>query len=605
VDVAAFLARVPPFDTIEPDALERAARGVRIEFFPAGTTVLRQGGEPARWLYLVRRGEMELLVDDRLVDVLGEGETFGELSLLTGLGPTASVKAREDTLCYLVDEAATRATLGSPAGLTFTHANLRRRMLKRDASAPVDRRLVRVGSLVRRPPVTTDRHVAVRDAAALMARERVSCLLVPEADGVGILTDRDLRSRVLAEGRGGETPVGDVMTFPAAVVDDGTTAGEVLLAMLEGGHHHFPVVDPAGRLVGVVTDTDLIGLEGQSPFALKSRISRAGTVEEVAGAGRQVPDVVGSLVDGSADPVDVGYCVALLTDALTVRLIELAERDLGPSPARWAWLAMGSQARREQALRTDQDHAIAIEDGSADEEWFATLGERVTTGLEAAGIARCNGDVMAANPAMRRTLGHWTAAYRGWIADPGLQGSILSSIAFDYRRVAGALPIEPALDAVIAEAKDHPMFLRHLSRRALDLRPPTGFLRDFVVEARGEHAGKLDLKHGGLVIIGELARAWGVAVGSSARGTIARLDAAAAAGRIDEETRSGLGESFRLLWELRLREHVRAHRGGEPPEDFVEPAQLGELTRRELKEAFRIIAGAQRQLATELGVHRR
>ena len=605
MDVAAFLARVPPFDTLDPEALERAARGVRIEFFPAGTTILRQGGDPARWLYLVRRGEVDVLDEDRLLDVLGEGEAFGDLSLLTALAPTATVRAREDALCYLVDEPTTRAVLGSPAGLAFSYASLRRRLLSREERPPVDRRLVRVGSLVRRSPLTTTGDLPVREAAALMARERVSCLLVPGPDGaMGILTDRDLRTRVLADGRDPSTPVAEVMTFPADVVGEGATAGEVLLTMLDRDYHHVPVVDAAGGLVGVVTDTDLIGLEGQSPFALKSFIARAGTVEEVADAGGQVPDVVGALVDGSADPVDVGHCVGLLTDALTVRLIELAIEDLGPAPARWAWLAMGSQARREQALRTDQDHAIVVETEAPD-EWFAALGERVTAGLEASGIPRCDGDVMAANPAMRRSLDQWAAAYRTWISDPSLQGSILSSIAFDYRRVAGPLAVEPVLDAVIAEAKDHPAFLRHLSRRALDLRPPTGFFRDFVVEEQGEHAGKLDLKHGGLVIIGELARARAMAVGSTARGTLPRLDAAAAAGSIDEEARSGLAESFRLLWELRLREHVRAHRAGEPPDDFVEPARLGELTRRELKEAFRIIAGAQKQLSAEVGVRRR
>jgi CBS domain-containing protein len=606
VDVAAFLARVPPFDICEPEQLERAARGVRIEFFPAGTTILRQGGDPAQWLYLVRRGEVDVLDDDRLLDVLGEGEAFGDLSLLTGMAPTATVRAREDALCYLVDEPTTREVLGSPAGLAFSYASLRRRLLSRQDRTPVDRRLVRVGSLVRRSPLTTDGAVPVREAAALMARERVSCLLVPSDDGVGmgILTDRDLRTRVLADGRDPATPVAEVMTFPADVVGEGATAGEVLLTMLDGGYHHVPVVDDGGRLVGVVTDTDLIGLEGQSPFALKSQITRARSVEEVAEAGGQIPDVVGALVDGSADPVDVGHCVALLTDAMTVRLIELATDDLGPAPAPWAWLAMGSQARREQALRTDQDHAIVVETEARD-AWYAALGERVTAGLEAAGIDRCDGDVMASNPAMRRSLDQWADAYRSWISDPSMQGSILSSIAFDYRRVAGPLQVESVLEAVIAGAKDHPVFLRHLSRRALDLRPPTGFFRDFVVEDKGEHAGKLDLKHGGLVIIGELARAWAVSAGSTARGTLPRLDAAAAAGAIDEETRSGLAESFRLLWELRLQEHVRAHRAGEPPEDFVEPARLGELTRRELKEAFRIIAGSQKQLSAEVGVRRR
>jgi CBS domain-containing protein len=319
--------------------------------------------------------------------------------------------------------------------------------------------------------------------------------------------------------------------------------------------------------------------------------------------------MVAALVDASADPVDVGYCVALITDAMTIRLIALAIDELGEAPTRWAWLAMGSQARREQALRTDQDHAIAFEhEGPVPHEterWFADVGERVTDGLEAAGISRCNGHVMAANPAMRRPLTGWVRAYREWLVDARNEGSILSSVAFDYRRVAGPLEIEAPIDAVIRSATDYPQFMRHLSRRALDLRPPTGFFRDLVVEARGEHAGKLNLKHGGLVIIGELARAWTIDVGSTAKGTLARLEAAASAGRIDGDTHTGLAESFRLLWELRLREHVRAYRAGEAPDDFVDPASLGELTRRELKEAFRIIASAQRGLSAELGVLRR
>jgi CBS domain-containing protein len=412
---------------------------------------------------------------------------------------------------------------------------------------------------------------------------------------------------VLAAGRDAGTPVGEVMTTPATVVPDSTTAGDVILRMLEGGFHHMPVVDAAGRLLGVVTDTDLIGLERRSPFALKSAVARATTLEQVAAAGRRVPEMVGELVDANADPVDVGRSIALITDALTVRLVELATEELGSSPVPWAWIALGSQARGEQALRTDQDHALAFEptDDPAAAPWFAALGERVTAGLEAAGIPRCNGDVMASNPAMRRPLPDWVDAYRGWMRDPGSEGSWFSSIAYDIRRVAGNLAVEPTLHSVMLEARDHPLFLRHLARRALDLRPPTGFFRDLVVEGRGEQAGKLEIKRGGIVIVGELARAWAVEVGAAATGTLARLDAAAAAGRIDEDTRSGLAESFRLLWEVRLAEHVRAHRAGEAPDDFVDPTTLGALTRRELKEAFRIVAAAQRTLSAELGVLRR
>ena len=608
MDVGAFLGRITPFDALAPDELERAARGVRIEFYPAGTTILVQGGEPATHLFVVRRGEVELLDEDRLIDLLGEGELFGDLSLFSGLGPTATVRAHEDTLCYLVDEPTARATLGSPAGLAFSFGLLRRRLVRMQR-APVapDGRLVQVGSVIARPPLTCEEGTTVREAAALMAREHVSSLLVVRPDGFGILTDRDLRTKVLAAGLDGGATVGSVMTHPAIVVRDTTTAGEVVLTMLEGAFHHVPVVDADGRLLGVVTDTDLIGLERRSAFALKSLVARAATVDEVAAAGQQVPEMVAALVEARTDPVDVGRSIALITDALTVRLIELVEEDLGPAPVRWAWLAFGSQARGEQALRTDQDHGLAYEDGAPPEaeEWFAALAERVTAGLEASGIERCDGDVMASNPAMRRSLSEWIAAYRRWMSDPGTEGSVLSSIAFDVRRVTGTLDVEPRLRDVVREARDRPVFLRHLARRALDLRPPTGFFRDLIVVGGGEHEGKLEIKKGGIVIVGELARAWGVETGATGIGTLARLEAAAAAGRIDEETSSGLAESFRLLWEVRLAEHVRAFRAGEPTDDFVDPASLGMLTRRELKEAFRIIAGAQRTLSSELGVMRR
>src|SRR6185503_14233858 len=127
-----------------------------------------------------------------------------------------------------------------------------------------DLQRVRVGSLVRRPPLTFPPEGTVADAAARMARDRVSSLLIPLPDGLGIITDRDLRSRVLAVGRSPQTRVEDVMTFPARTVSADAMAAEALLAMLENGFHHFPVLDRGGELVGVVTDTDLMGLARQS-----------------------------------------------------------------------------------------------------------------------------------------------------------------------------------------------------------------------------------------------------------------------------------------------------------------------------------------------------
>ena len=609
MDVATFLGRHPPFDSLPRDALARVAAHVQIEHFAPGATILQQSGEPARFLYVVRKGAVEVMDDGSLIDLLGEGEIFGAPSLLGGFAPTVTVRAHEDTLCYLIDEDAAAEVLGTTEGVRFVMRSMRRRVFAIDDSWEAERdasRFQTVASLVRRGPVTCEPATTVAEAAERMARERVSCLLVPTPEGLGIITDRDLRTRVVAERRPADTPVTEVMSFPAVTVPDDAMAGEVLLAMIERGFHHFPVRNAAGALAGVVTDTDLMGLGRHTPFALKSAIERSSSREEVIAAAGDLPLVVGALVDSSADPVDVGHVVAFAIDAVTKRLLEIGVHDLGEPPAPWAWLALGSAARQEQALHTDQDHALAYDPVDLPVEevdaYFEKLATFVTDGLEMAGVPKCHGDAMASHPQMRRSLEGWTDAFREWISAPGMHGSIMLSIAFDYRRVAGPLDAEAPLDALIRTIPRYPLFLRHLSRRALDHRPPTGFFRDLVVEAKGEHAGRLDVKRGGITIIGNLARAYALGAGLTDKRTIARLRAAEAAGVIDAETRTGLEEAFRFLWGARLEHHVRQLRSGTALDDFLDPAELGSVARQALKEAFKVIARAQRTVATELGV---
>lgn len=609
MDVAGFLGRYPPFDSMDDDRLTDVAAVVEIEHFAPGAMILQQAGRPAEFLYVIRKGAVEILDDGNLIDLMGEGESFGAWSMLAGFGPTATVRAHEDTLCYLIPRDVAIDLLGSGAGLAHVMSSLRRRLQRvhegaQDGGQPD--RYRKVGTLVRRPPVSCEPGDTVSSAAALMERERVSCLLVNTGPGTwGILTDRDLRSRVVAERKGPDTPVAEVMTAPAVTVDSEVLAGEVLMHMLEDGYHHFPVAEN-GRVIGVVTDTDLMGLGLHTPFALKSAIERSGSLDEMVDIARTLPEVVAALVDDSTDPVDVGHVVGLAIDAMTRKLLALGVDRFGDPPVPWAWLALGSAARQEQALHTDQDHALVYDqrDRSIEEidPYFGDLAGFVTDGLEASGIPRCVGDVMAANGALRKSVDGWLAAFQGWMVEPGVHGSELLSIVFDYRRVAGPLDAETPLDSAIRSAPKQPMFLRHLSQRALDQKPPTGFFRDLVVEGKGEHAGRLDVKHGGITIIGNIARAYAIRSGLTEKRTIARLEAAAATGAIDGESRDELIEAFRFLWGVRLEHQVRLYRAGTPPDDFIEPAELGQVSRQGLKEAFRIIARAQKALATEIGV---
>jgi CBS domain-containing protein len=611
MDVAAFLGKHPPFDSLAPAQLERIGNSVRIEFFPDDAIIIQSAGEPAHFLYVIRRGAVELLEEEHVLDVLGEGEAFGHLSLLSGLSPVSTIRAAEDTICYLIEAEIAEEVLGTRRGLAFVSSTLRRQLLRVEETSRADRadpRFVSAGSLIRRRPVTCEQSTTIREAAETMAGQRVSSLLVEGRDGLGIVTDRDLRTRVLAEGRSSETPVAEVMTHPAVTVDAETTVAEVLSQMLEREFHHFPVVDD-GKLLGVITDTDLLRLERYSAFALKSAISRADDVESVVAVGRDLPRTVSELVEGHSDPVDIGHVVGVTIDALTTRLIDLSLHEVEVPPVPWSWMALGSAARHEQALFTDQDHALAYEPQDEPPETvdasFADLAKRVTDGLEAVGIPRCNGGAMAETKEFRRSTESWIEAFGRWMSDPGITGSIFTSIVFDYRRVTGALEIEAVLDDLIRAARNDRDFLRHLARRALDRRPPTGFRGNLVVEGKGEHAGRLDVKHGGITLITNIARVHGIASGLTERRTVKRLRGAAAAGRIDTELEEGLEEAFGVLWRTRLEHQVRCWQSGRPLDDFVDPSTLGPLARRALKESFHIIAKAQDALAAEHGIPRR
>ncbi|MGE5227470.1 MAG: putative nucleotidyltransferase substrate binding domain-containing protein, partial [Planctomycetaceae bacterium] len=582
------------------------ARGVEIAHHPAGEVILRQGGDPVDGLHVVRKGAVELVDEGRVIDLLGEGETFGQFSLLAHGSPSLTVRAHEDTLVYVLPEPLASEVLESGAGLTFVVGSHRRRLRAAADGARTDlgdARYRPVGSLLRRAPVTVDPRATIAEAARRMSDERVSSLLLAMPDGLAIVTDRDLRTKVVAGGVAPERPVLDIATRPVRTIDAGALAGDALTEMVASGVHHLPVLEH-GRVVGVVTDTDLMGLGRHTPFSIKSAIARARSREDVTAAAGELPEVVAALVETHADPVDVSRVIALVIDAVTERLVDLGIADLGDPPAPFAWLALGSGARHEQALGTDQDHALAYGAGAAEavEPYFAALAVFVTDGLADAGVPRCRGDAMAVHPTMRRSLEEWDARFRGWMDQPDVDASILSSIGFDFRRQAGTLEAEPVLDAAVAAARGHPAFLKMLGRRALALRPPTGFVRDLVVQSHGEHAGRLDVKHGGITIVTNLARAWGIAAGTTEKGTLPRLDAAVAAGELDGSLATELAQAFHFLWDVRLQHQAAQVRAGAPADDFVDPAALGAFQRSGLKEAFRVVRTAQRLLASQLGV---
>jgi CBS domain-containing protein len=613
--ITGFLRRFPPFDVLADEDLDRIASCVEIEYFPAGSMILLHGAAPSTRMYVVRKGAVELLDRGRSFDVLTTGEVFGHPSLLSGLPVSSDVRALEDTICYLIEAESAEAIFSSTGGLRFLSLSLLRRRERVVESVQLSGALPQVvGSLMHRDPVDCTADLPIRDAVERMAAARISSLLVVDGhETVGILTDRDIRSRIVAPGISTDAPVRTVMSAPVITVDSTTPVDEVLLVMLEHGIHHLPVVDAERNTLGVVTDTDLLGLERMRAFQLRSAVEKAGSRGDAVAEARRLPELVLALELGDMDPVHIGRAVSITLDSLTRRLVQFAIDDLGDPPVTWAWLALGSQARREQGLITDQDHALAFDEGDhpdpipqddlgSVDDYFRALATSVGDGLEAAGVPRCRGGVMAENDLWRMSDRSWAKRFPEAIRDPGLGGRVFTSIALDYRRIAGSLEIEPTLDAAIRGLPESPQAVRRIASGALTMRPPTGFFGDLVLHGTGRDANTFDVKHGGIVPVTNLARAYAVCRGLVLEGTIERLRGAASRGFLDRDHADALEDAFRLLWRIRLRHQAEAVEEGIAVDDHVDPRSLTPVTRRALKQAFREVAHAQRRLANELGI---
>jgi CBS domain-containing protein len=590
---ADFLGRFAPFDGLEPADRDAIAAAARERTYESGENLLLEDGTPSEQLFVVAEGSVELVHQGEAVDVLGPGESFGHPSLLSGLAPAFTVRARERTVCILIPREAAVAVFSGPAGAGYLATSLRRRMVQTGhvVHALPELGTISVAELISRPPVFCEGAVTIRRAAQLMTDNHTSAILVRDGGNLSILTDAVLRERVVAGEMSAGSPV-SLIVRPAVQVGPERIAVDAVVEMLDAGTDHIVVVDAEKRVAGVLSAADLAGLETRSPFALRHAILSAHDEDELVAAAKRLRPLFLALLDAGIGPLDVGRVLSLQVDSLTARLIELSIAARGPAPSAWAWLALGSTARREFTLGSDQENALAYDaEGDEVEAYFARLAGDVTRGLVRCGFALDPNGVVASNELWRMPARRWAEVFGECLETPDRSHLIRANVAFDFRQIAGALEATPALVAVLREAKDHPDLLRRLARSATDFKPPLGF-RGSLANGKG-----LDLKKGGTIPIANLARFYALSNGITISGTIARLEAVRAAGALEAETAAALQEAFEVLMRIRLENHAAQLEAGAEPTNTVAPASLPPLSRVQLREAFRAIAHAQKLLS--------
>lgn len=597
-----FLARYAPFDAIGPDELRELTGGARERSFGPGEAALVEDGLPATGLWVVLSGSMELVHEGEPVQVLEPGELFGQTSLLSGLAPTFTVRAREASRCAVLSADAGRRLLGTEAGAAYVAVSMRKRLtytgqtvhaLPDVGVAPVE--------TIMRPPVFCDPDDSLRDAAGRLGRDGVSALLIRlEGDGLGILTDAGVRSAVVADGVPLDAPVRLAARSPAPTVPVGQLAIEATVEMLATDCEHLAVVE-GDRVCGMLAAADLLRLQASGPIALRHALLGAPDEDALVRAAGEIPKVFVLLERAGVPSGDLSRVLTLQHDTVLARLIDFSIAARGAAPVPWTWLDLGSAARREFTLASDQDNALAYrspEPGAAEEvdAYFARLAADVNDGLIRCGIGIDNNGVLARNRQWRMSKDEWLKTFDDVLREPDESHLIRATVSFDFRSSTGGLTVAPELTARMRAAREHPQFMRLMARIATGFPVALGFRGQLATGHDGDPPGRLDLKRGAIIPLVNLVRFHALAGGVTISGTLDRIEAAASVGALDRAVADGLGEAFEVVGRVRFEHHAAQVQAGASPDNLVDPDALAPIARADLREALHVVRRAQKRV---------
>ena len=613
-EIAEFLGRYPPFDQLPPQELNRVATHLEISYYRAGSDIFRFG-EEIRDLGVIRSGSVEIYRrNGDLYNRLSTGDLFGQLGLLMSNRVRLPSRAIEDSLIYFIPEVIfTDLCERFETFALFVEVD-NRDLLNRAVTEQKQSHALsgsKLSDILTRQPVLASQEESIRKAAIKMAEENVSSLLIVEEiipledDGVvqsrlvGIVTDRDLRRRVVAKGYDIDRPIAEVMTASPVTATDDTYVFEAMLTMLRLNLHHLPVLSNQ-RPVGVVAISDLVRYESKNSLYIVSQIHRAQSLEELVQLSNEVEPCFVRMVQDDANSEMIASAMSTIGLSFKQRLLELSEMRLGNPPVPYCFLALGSMARDEQLLVTDQDNALILADEYRPElhaRYFEQLAQEVCDGLAACGYKLCSGEIMATNPEWRKTEAQWRECFANWIDNPDPEALLNCSIFFDLEGVFGETRWAVELNQFIVDrARQSAKFLSSMARNALLRTPPLGFFKDFVMEQDGEHRRTINLKRRGTAPLVDLIRVHALACGSTSRNSFSRIASVTAAGLLPDGRASELRYAMEYLMMVRIRHQVEDIEAGEEPANTIEPDKLSSFERRNLKEAFNVISNAQRFL---------
>ncbi|MDP7149886.1 MAG: putative nucleotidyltransferase substrate binding domain-containing protein [Paracoccaceae bacterium] len=597
-DLSERLGRFPPFDMLPVNERMALTDGLSELSLSPGSVVFEEGQVLAN-LYLIEDGLIDVRTSsgDR-VSRRGTGDIIGERGLLRDGKAMLTATVKEQASLLLIKADTFHALVAAHAEIAGWF----------DRATPTDESedegpyatgltALSVSDMMAKSPVTCSQTDSVTFVARIMRDNSISSVLVVQDQALaGIVTVHDMTNKVLAEGLTGEIPVGKVMTANPRTIAPDSTGLDALVEMAEHRINHLPVKERSGRIVGMIAKTDLFRRQAATASHMVAEIVAAESASDMAVIMQRLPDLLTHLVSAGAKPQAICRRITDLTDAVTRRLLKLAENRLGPAPVPYLWAACGSQGRQEQTGVSDQDNCLILDDAAtpAHDPYFEALATFVCDGLAQVGFIHCPGDMMATNPRWRQPRRVWQEYFAKWIDQPDNEAQMLASVMFDLRAIAGTSDLLEGLqNETLDMARKNSIFVSHMVGNSLKHTPPLSLFRGFALIRSGEHKNTVDLKHAGVVPIIDLARVYALSAGIDAVNTRKRLQAAGAAGVISASGAQDLVDAYDLIASTRLRHQAQLIADGKPADNYLAPGQLSELERNHLRDAFLVVRTMQ------------
>ena len=583
-----FLNTSAPFDVLDKEQKLELVKHTELIYLTADNVGDLQKGKSS--LFLIQNGQFSVQDSDAPLRHLSEGDYFGYTNIMEKRNFSLSISVDSPGLVYCFEASAVIPLFELPAIRNFFDG-LRNNALQNHAISDSNSMWLYKGleDVINKSPVSVDIETSITVAAQIMTNQKVSSLLVTREDKlIGIITDRDLRSRVVAASLDIHLPVSHIMTPNPAQIMGNRTLFDALALMTERNIHHLPVIDQQTLVpLGMVTASDIIRHQRGNVLFIIGELSKAENLYELTRLSWQLPHYFSAHAKKAGDYDIAGKILSQATDIMTRKLIGFFQQANGKAPMMFAWLVYGSQAREDQTMGSDQDNGLLLAErpSEAQAEYFAKMADYVCNGLAKCGIKLCDGNIMASNPKLRLSLEEAIEEAKRWVKAPTKDAIMHFNIFLDVRCAAGDISLFKQLQRQRAPLMKQNMFLAALTRNSNEISVPLSMFQKFIYEKGRKEKDVIDLKTRAVALINNIARIYALADGVTLPNTLARLDALSENSQLSKRDATNLRDIWLFLNRLRWRHQLE----NKVTDNRVSVSSLSSIEKHQLKAAFKAI----------------